>query len=135
MVALMDRSTGRGHRDTWRSSARLLVALVLVAACSPEARRERDGGLGADPGNKNLVARDLTDPHAADTTLWPGRSPAPTDLMARGVVPPPTFPAPEEPTAKRGETPIKPDVPPTEPQQRTFDAGRSADPRRQTNQR
>jgi len=106
------------------------VALALVA-CSPEAHRVRDGGPGADPGNKVLVVRDEPDPHAADTTLWPGRAPAPVDLLARGIVPPPAYP-----TAKaapiRDTMPITPKTTPSVPQQRTFDSGRTANPRRQT---
>jgi len=86
------------------------LGLLAVAACSPEARRTRDGGPGADPGNKVLVPRPRADPQAADTTLWPGRDPAPVERLARGLVPPPTYP----------------------PQQRTFEHGDRADPRRQT---
>lgn len=59
-----------------------LSALVLMGgmpACSPEARRVRDGGPGADPGNRILIDAPRADPQAADTTLWPGRAPAPTD--------------------------------------------------------
>lgn len=84
------------------------------AGCSPEAHRLRDGGPGADLGNTRLIVRDTPAPHAADTTLWPGRAPAPVDLLARGVRLPATYP------------------PPTAVQQRTFDRGRTADPRRQT---
>lgn len=65
---------------------------VLLAACSPEARRTRDGGAGADPGNKQLVQYDRPDPQAADSTLWPGRAPAPVDVMARGIFAPPSYP-------------------------------------------
>jgi hypothetical protein len=113
----------------------MLLALAPALACSPEARRARDDGPGADPGNKRLVIRDEPVPRAADTTLWPGRAPAPVDLLARGIVPPPTYPAPGHTTPKAGQTPIKPNVPPSESQQSTFDSGRTADPRRQTNDR
>lgn len=113
----------------------VIVAIVTILACSPEARRVRDGGEGADPGNKQLVVREQPVPRAADTTLWPGRASAPVDLLARGVVPPPTYPAPGHATPKAGETPIRPDVPPSESQQRTFDRGDTANPRRQTNGR
>jgi hypothetical protein len=69
------------------------AALLGLASCSPEARRARDGGPGADPGNKVLIEHEAPDPHAADTTLWPGRATAPVDLLARGIVAPPTYPA------------------------------------------
>lgn len=59
------------------------VAAVLLA-CSPEARRTRDGGSGADIGNKPLVTSPPENPTAADTTLWPGRAPAPVDRLAAG---------------------------------------------------
>jgi hypothetical protein len=110
-----------------------ILALVVLGACSPEARRVRDGGPGADVGNKVVVVRPEPDPQAADTTLWPGRSPAPVDVLAKGVVPPPAYPSPAEAPRKVGETPIKPNVPPSESQQRTFEGGRRANPRRQTN--
>jgi hypothetical protein len=113
----------------------MLLALAPVLACSPEARRVRDGGPGADVGNKRLVIRDEPIPHAADTTLWPGRAIAPVDLLARGIVPPPTYPAPGNAAPKVGQTPIKPNVPPSEAQHRTFDSGQTANPRRQTNER
>ena len=72
-----------------------VLALLQLASmsCSPEARRVRDGGPGADPGNKDLVTHEQPDPRAADTTLWPGRAEAPADRLARGDIPPPTFPA------------------------------------------
>lgn len=57
----------------------IVAAAALIGACSPEARRVRDGGPGADPGNKRLVDRPTVDPKAADTTLWPGRAPAPVE--------------------------------------------------------
>ncbi len=88
------------------------VALALLA-CSPEARRVRDGGPGADRGNKALVVRDEPNPHAADTTLWPGRATAPVDLLARGIVPPPAYPT-AEPAPTRDTS------------------GRTANPHRQT---
>jgi hypothetical protein len=115
---------------------RTLVVLVLLQlasmSCSPEARRARDGGPGADPGNKDLVVHEQPDPRAADTTLWPGRAEAPTDLLAGGRVPPPTFPVPESTRAKQNQTPLTPDAPPSTSQQRTFDRSRRADPQRQT---
>jgi hypothetical protein len=114
------------------TTASLWLALL---ACSPEARRVRDGGPGADPGNKRLVVREEPVPHAADTTLWPGRAPAPVDLLARGIVPPATYPVAARVPPAQGEAPIKPRVPPSAPQQRTFDSGSTADPRRRTNKR
>ena len=82
--------------------ARLVAASMLVVAAgpimgacsSPEARRVRDGGPGADPGNKRLVERPYVDPHAADTTLWPGRAPAPVERLEAGTMPPPPGPLP-----------------------------------------
>jgi hypothetical protein len=106
--------------------------LVLALACSPEAVRERDGGPGADPGNTDLVEWRGPDPRAPDTTLWPGKAPAPVDLLAAGRIAPPSYPVPVSVAPKQGETPITPNTPPTEPQQRTFDRSRTADPRRQS---
>jgi hypothetical protein len=63
------------------ASTVLLAAGAFMCACSPEARRARDGGPGADPGNKRLVERPQVDPKAADTTLWPGRAPAPVERL------------------------------------------------------
>ena len=102
------------------------VILAAFLACSPEAHRVRDGGPGADPGNKVLVVREEPDPHAADTTLWPGRAPAPVDQLANGITLPPSYP------------PAPPATRPIEPaaaQRRTFDSGRGADPRRGTDRR
>lgn len=106
------------------------LAAILLAGCSPEATRTRDGGVGADPGNKILVEpAGRIEPRAADTTLWPGRAPAPVERLARGQVPPATYPAGGTTPAQQAESPIRPDTPPTEPQQRTFDSDPSADPR------
>lgn len=72
--------------------AKLAVAAMViaaVAACSPEARRVRDGGRGADPGNRRLVQTRSVDPKAADTTLWPGRAPAPVQRLEAGTMYPP----------------------------------------------
>ncbi|HEX7335807.1 MAG TPA: hypothetical protein VF252_01265 [Gemmatimonadales bacterium] len=84
-------------------SAWLAVFLLIagVEACSPEARRTRDSGPGADPGNKIVVNAPPADPQAADTTLWPGRAAAPTDRLADGTMPPPAAPATKEAPAKR----------------------------------
>lgn len=100
------------------------MAAALLVACSPEAARTRDGGPGGDPGNKVLVEGPRVEPRAADTTLWPGRAPAPVERLARRQIPPPTYPP-----AKRAETPVTPDTPPSESQQRTFDSDPSVDPR------
>lgn len=68
----------------------VVPAGALMGACSsPEARRVRDGGPGADPGNKRLVERPYVDPQAADTTLWPGRAPAPVERLEAGTMYPP----------------------------------------------
>jgi hypothetical protein len=112
----------------------LLVAplLVIVAACSPEARRTRDGGPGADVGNKKLVVVPEPEPRAADTTLWPGRAPAPTDRFARGERPPPVGVVSAPAPAPTGQTPVTPNTPATTSEQHTFDKGTSANPRRQS---
>jgi hypothetical protein len=89
---------------------------VLLLGCSPEARRVRDGGDGADPGNKDLVAGPVANPQPADTTLWPGRAPAAVERLARGEMPPPASVS-------------APAVPATTSQQHTFDKGTSANPR------
>jgi hypothetical protein len=67
----------------------IVVAGAFLGACSPEARRVRDGGPGADPGNKRLVERPYVDPKAADTTLWPGGAPAPVQRLEAGTMYPP----------------------------------------------
>jgi hypothetical protein len=99
-------------------------AAVIVLACSPEARRVRDGGPGADPGNKRVTLYQQPDPQAADTSLWPGRAAAPSDRMAAGDIPPPTIAPPRLPA-----------VPSIEQQQRTFDRGRRANPERESGTR
>jgi hypothetical protein len=73
----------------------VLLGFVAISACSPEARRVRDGGPGADPGNKVLLERPEPEPRAADTTLWPGRAATPVERFARGEVPPASFPPPD----------------------------------------
>ena len=97
--------------------AALPLAILAAAACSPEARRVRDGGAGADPGNKVLVERRQAEPRAADTTLWPGLARTPVERFAAGDLAPATFPA----TPREQQ--------PTGPQQRTFDSDPSVDPR------
>jgi hypothetical protein len=108
---------------TGRAALPAFAALIALA-CSPEARRVRDGGAGADPGNKRVVLYQRPDPQAADTSLWPGRAAAPTDRMAAGDIPPPTIAPPKLPP-----------VPSIEQQQRTFDRGRRADPERESGTR
>jgi hypothetical protein len=61
------------------------IVTALVSACSPEARRTRDGGPGGDPGNKRLVEAPYVDPKAADTTSWPGRAPTPVQRLEAGT--------------------------------------------------
>jgi len=70
------------------------------------------------------------DPQAADTTLWPGRAPAPVERLARGEVPPPAGISPAAAPAKQGDTPVTPNTPASAAEQRTFDEGTSANPRR-----
>ena len=79
-------------------SASIVIAAAgtLTGGCSPEARRVRDGGPGGDPGNKVLIQAPLANPGAADTTLWPGRAPAPVDLLAAGRMAPPPEPLPTQ---------------------------------------
>jgi len=60
-----------------------LAVTVLLTACSPEARRTRDGGPGADAGNKRVTVVAHPDPRPADTTLMPGRAPAPVDRLVK----------------------------------------------------
>jgi hypothetical protein len=62
------------------------LAGMLLTACSPEAVRTRDGGPGADPQNypHQAVVAPPANPQPADTSLWPGKAPAPVDRLARG---------------------------------------------------
>jgi hypothetical protein len=62
----------------------LCVGAGLASACSPEAERLRDGGAGADPGNKPIALVRHIDPQPADTTLWPGRAPTPLERLEAG---------------------------------------------------
>jgi hypothetical protein len=105
-----------------------LLSIATGLACSPEASRTRDGGPGADPNNKVLVASPRVDPRAADTTLWPGRAPTPVERLARGEIPPPVGTAPA--SGKGGQTPVTSNIPASAAERRTFDQSRSADPRR-----
>jgi hypothetical protein len=82
------------------------MALVLASgliACSPEATRTRNGGAGADPGNKRLIEVPAANPLTTDTTLWPGRAPAPVDRLERGEMAPPA--GVRLPNAVRGRAP------------------------------
>ena len=91
-----------------------MVTLVgAVLACSPEARRVRDGGRGADPGNRRLVESPHVDPKAADTTLWPGRAPTPVDRLEAGTMYPPL------PPVQSGTPPASKS--PSPPEQRAFE--------------
>ena len=108
----------------------LAIVFLLLAACSPEAERVRDGGAGADPGNKDVVEWRGPEPRAADTTLWPARNTTPVERLARGQMPPPAGVAAAAAPARRGDTPVTPDVPASAAEQRTFDKATSADPRR-----
>jgi hypothetical protein len=62
--------------------AGLGLAALVILACSPEADRTRNGGPGGDIGNARWVRSPPVDPHAADTTLWPGRAPPPVERLA-----------------------------------------------------
>jgi hypothetical protein len=95
------------------------LLLCILTACSPEATRERDGGAGADIGNKEVARAETPDARAADTTLWPGRNPAPTDRLAAGTMHPPITGAPAGQATPRSD-------------RRSFDKGTGADPRRPT---
>jgi len=68
------------------------MAAVALTACSPEAKRTRDDGPGADIGNKRVAQIAHPDPRPADTTLMPGRAPAPVDRFAPPLPPPPPRP-------------------------------------------
>ena len=104
----------------------LCLALAASIGCSPEARRVRDGGPGADPGNKVVVQSAPANPQTRDTTLWPGRAPTPVERLGRGEIPPPAGTA----TGGRGDTPVTPNVPPSGAERRTFDKATSGDARR-----
>lgn len=59
------------------------VAVLALLACSPEATRTRDGGPGADIGNKHVVEVTHADPQPADTTLMPGRALTPVERFGK----------------------------------------------------
>lgn len=71
------------HRAVEAVTKIVTLAAVALMACSPEASRTRDGGPGADIGNKRVSLLVHPDPHPADTTLMPGRAPAPVERFAR----------------------------------------------------
>jgi hypothetical protein len=109
---------------------RIALLLAAIAGCgSPEARRTRDGGPGADIGNKKLTDAPVGDPQPADTTLWPGRNPAPVERLARGEIPPPAGVSSSSAPAAQGQKTVTPDVPATKAERSTFDRGTSANPR------
>jgi hypothetical protein len=108
-----------------------VLATLLVAAVgcsSPEARRTRDGGPGADVGNKDLTNTPAANPQAADTTLWPGRAPAPVERFARGEIRPPVGVSSAVAAPGRGGTATTP-RPASKADQSTLDKGNSANPR------
>ncbi len=70
-------------RVTLAAVALTAMTTMTTTACSPEATRRRDGGPGADIGNKRATQLALPDPRPADTTLMPGRAPAPVDRFAK----------------------------------------------------
>jgi hypothetical protein len=61
------------------------IVITLLLACSPEATRVRDGGPGADIGNKQVTALAHPDPQPADTTLMPGKALAPVTRFEQGI--------------------------------------------------
>ena len=67
----------------------MACAAGAVRCSSPETRRVRDGGPGADIGNKTVTNTPVANPQASDTTLWPGRATAPVERLARGEILPP----------------------------------------------
>lgn len=99
-----------------RTAARLLM-LGAALGCSPEAARVRDGGAGADPGNKRLVESPPVDPRTRDTTLWPGLAPTPVERLERGETLPPA-------SARVSGAPAS-------EERRTFEKGTEGDARRQ----
>lgn len=100
--------------------ATLMLTGALVAACSPEARRMRDGGRAAEAGNYRRIQSPYVDPRAADTTLWPGRAPTPRARLEAGTMRPPPAPV-------GGPTPAAKSSP--KPEQRVLEKS-AADPPR-----
>jgi hypothetical protein len=96
-------------RGRSRIAGMLVVVLIGTTSCaSPEARRLRDGGPGADIGNTKLTDTPPADPQAADTTLWPGRAIAPVERLARGEMPPPAGVSPASVPQIRARPPAPP---------------------------
>ena len=128
------RHEGEGTRCFTSSLFPLPVVLVLLLllACSPESRRVRDGGAGADPNNKVLVAAPPMNPGPADTTLWPGRAATPVERFAAGKMAPPAAATPARPPQPGPGEQATSRTPTTPTEERTFDRGTAADPRRQT---
>jgi len=92
-----------------RIAGMLAVVVIGMTSCaSPEARRLRDGGPGADIGNTKLTDAPPADPQAADTTLWPGRALAPVERLARGEMPPPAGVSPASVPQIRARPPAPP---------------------------
>jgi hypothetical protein len=71
------------HRIVEIMKAAAVISLIGAIACSPEATRSRDGGPGADIGNKDAVQQTGPDPRAADTTMMPGKAPAPVSRFEK----------------------------------------------------
>lgn len=63
--------------------SKIVILALCTLACSPEAKRTRDGGPGGDIGNKRVTQLAHPNPQPADTTLMPGRAPAPVERFAR----------------------------------------------------
>jgi hypothetical protein len=53
-VSDIPRGMGRSHGKHVLTGATALLLVAMAAACSPEAARTREAGLGADPGNSRL---------------------------------------------------------------------------------
>jgi hypothetical protein len=65
------------------ATVRVVLFTMVLLGCSPEAQRVRDGGPGADIGNKDVTTLTHADPQPADTTMMPGRAPAPVERFAQ----------------------------------------------------
>ncbi len=115
----------------WRTLTLIgLMGALVMGACSPEAVRRRDGGAGGD-GDNHGVQASAAKPHAADTTLWPGRAAAPVERLAAGTMPMPPRPAPPAPTAASAPSSQSPKPTAATPTDgRAFDKGKGANPRR-----
>ncbi len=115
----------------WRALTCLgLGGALLIGACSPEAVRRRDGGPGGDGDNHGVQAVSNAKPHAADTTLWPGRAAAPVERLAAGTMPMPPRPAPPPAAAPAPSSQSSTPTAATPTDGRAFDKGKAANPRR-----